>query len=69
MGAGNGARPREPEASGLSVVVATDGRSPHLFDVVTAAAHDPAVDDVNVVAKRVCPFSELLQDRNWHEPS
>ena len=50
MGAEIGAWPREPEASGLSVVVATDGRSPHLSDVVAAAARDPAVDDVNVVA-------------------
>jgi hypothetical protein len=50
MGAEIGARRREPEASGLSVVVATDGRSPHLSDVVAAAARDPAVDDVNVVA-------------------
>lgn len=50
MGGKNGARPREPEDSGLSVVVATDGRSPHLGEVVAAAIRDPAVDDVNVVA-------------------
>jgi glycosyltransferase involved in cell wall biosynthesis len=38
------------DASGLSVVIATDGRSPDLVEVVTAATHDAAVHDVIVVA-------------------
>lgn len=68
MGGENGARPRESEVSGLLGVVATAGRSPYGFDVITAADHEPAVGDVSVVANRVCLSSEFLQGRSWHEP-
>jgi hypothetical protein len=69
MGAGNGARPPGPKTSSRCVVVVIDGRSPQPSDVVAAAVRASAVGDVSVVAKRVCEFSELLQDRNRHEPS
>jgi GT2 family glycosyltransferase len=42
--------PTVNDALELSVVVATDGRSPHLAEVVHAAARDGAVGDVIVVA-------------------
>jgi glycosyltransferase involved in cell wall biosynthesis len=48
------------DALRLSVVIATDGRSPHLGEVVGAAAHDGAVDDVMVVLNgtTVCAIPE-----------
>ncbi len=69
MGAGNGARPREPEASGRRVVVVIEGRSPRLSNAVAAAARTSVVGEVSLVAKRVCRSSELLRGRNRHELS
>lgn len=53
-------------SSGLSVVIATDGRSPHFVDALAAVVRDPAVNDIIVVANgggaRSVAAMEMPQD-------